>query len=45
MLIDTINERAVEIKQEGRFDTHAISPFWNYVAINEDGVCQSANRL
>jgi hypothetical protein len=26
VLIDAVNERAVEIKQEDRFDTHAISP-------------------
>jgi len=43
MLIDAINERPVEIKQEGR--TQAISPVLELACLNEDGACQSAKRL
>jgi hypothetical protein len=39
VLIDAVNERVVEIKQEDRFDTHAISPVLNtFLAVNADGL-------
>src|ERR1700754_3784309 len=46
MLIHAINKRAVEIKQEDRFDTHAIFPHSKMpVVLNADWVCSNFNHL
>ena len=46
VLIHTVNERAVEIKQEDRFDAHAIFPRSKMpVALNADWVCSNFDHL
>jgi hypothetical protein len=37
VLIDAVNERAIEIKQENRFDTHAIPPVLELRSVSTDG--------